>query len=74
MPTDNYQNYIRHLESKIQMSENARKGSDGWMFEADAHGILARAETAIRKICDHNSPYLQRMVTTPSTTKTKLLN
>lgn len=47
MPTDNYQNYIKHLESIIQMHENATKGPSGWVYSAEAYGILARAESAI---------------------------
>jgi len=62
MPTDNYQNYIKHLESIAQMYEGATKGNDGWVHDVDAHGILARAESAIRKICSDDSPYTKRMV------------
>ncbi len=62
MPTDNYQNYIKHLTSISEMQEKATKRSDGWLYDADAHGILARAESAIRKICSADSPYMDRMV------------
>jgi hypothetical protein len=61
MATDNYQNYIKHLESIIQMHENATKAPNGWVYSADAYGILARAESAIRKICSDGSPYRERM-------------
>lgn len=62
MPTDNYQNYIKHLESIIQMHENAPKAPNGWVYSADAYGILSRAESAIRKICSDDSPYRERML------------
>jgi hypothetical protein len=62
MPTDNYQNYIKHLESIVQMYEEASTGSDGWANESDAEGIPARSESAIRKICGDESPYTERMV------------
>ena len=63
MPTDNYQNYIKHLESIIQMHEQAPKQSTGLVYGAEAHGILARSESAIRKICIPDSPYTTRMET-----------
>jgi hypothetical protein len=61
MPTDNYQNYIKHLESIIQMYEKAPKAADGRVYGQDAYGTLARAETAICRICNDASPYRERM-------------
>ncbi len=61
MPTDKYRNYIKHLTSISEMYETATKRSDGWVYDAEAHGILARAESAIRKICSNPSPYMKRM-------------
>lgn len=61
LPTDNYQNYIKHLASISEMYDKATKRSDGWVYDAAAEGILARAESAIRKICNADSPYIERM-------------
>ena len=60
MPNNNYRSYIKHLESIIQMYEKAPKVND-WIYEGTAHGILARSEAAIRKICGDRSPYTERM-------------
>ncbi len=62
MPTDNYQNYIKHLESIIQAYGKAPKASTGHVYGQDAYGILARAESAIRRICSDDSPYRERMM------------
>lgn len=62
MTSVNYGNYIKHLQSIIQMYEKATKTPDGWVYDAAAHGILARAESAITKICSDDSPYMERMV------------
>jgi hypothetical protein len=64
MPTVNYQNYIKHLESLIQMYEKAPKDANGILFGQDAYGILARAESAIKRICSDDSPYRARMMKT----------
>lgn len=61
MASDQYRSYIKHLASIVQPYEQAPKRGDGWAFDSDSHGVLARAESAIRKICDDNSPYTQRM-------------
>ena len=63
MSNDNYRNYIKHLGSIVRTYEEAPKANDVWLFESDAHGILARAETAIRKVCGDESPYKNRMDT-----------
>jgi hypothetical protein len=55
------QNYIKHLESIIATYDGAPKNNQGWIFSATAHGILARAENAIKKICEETSPYTVRM-------------
>ena len=57
MPPESYQDYIKHLESIIQLHEQAPKQSNGLVYEGDAYGILARAESAIKKICRDDSPY-----------------
>lgn len=61
MPMPDYQRYIKHLQSIIAFYEDAPKTNTGILYEGDAHGVLARAESAIRKICDENSSYLKRM-------------
>lgn len=60
MTSDTYQNYIKHLDSIITMFENAPKDS-GWITESAAQGVLARAESAIHKICNEDSPYRTRV-------------
>jgi len=64
LPTENYQNYIKHLASISEMYDKAPKRSDGWVYDAEAEGILARAESAIRKICGADSSYIERMTKT----------
>lgn len=61
MPSVNYRNYIKHLKSIIQFFEQAPKTSEGWLYDQIAHGILARSETAILRICPEGSPYRARM-------------
>ncbi len=62
MAKETYQDYIKHLESIIQMHEKAPKQNNtGLVYAGDAHGILARAESAISKICNNDSPYTLRM-------------
>lgn len=59
MPTDDYQNYIKHLESILRMYEVA--ATDIGLIDSDAQGVLARAEAAINKICGEASAYTARM-------------
>src|SRR3979409_1232140 len=60
MPSDNYQNYIKHLDSILRMYEDADPGS-GFITDGDAVGVLARSEAAINKICGEASAYTSRM-------------
>lgn len=60
MAKDPYQNYIKHLESIIQMHENAPT-DNGFIYDSEAQGVLARAEAAITKICGEDSAYTSRM-------------
>jgi len=63
MAKETYQDYIKHLESIIEMHEKAPKQNNtGLVYAGDAHGILARAESAIGKICIRDSPYTLRMI------------
>jgi hypothetical protein len=61
MPRKTYQDYIKHLESIVRMYDTAPKDNLGWTHSATAHGILARAENAIKRICSDGSPYRLRM-------------
>lgn len=61
MSTNIYQQYIKHLDSIVQMYEDASKDADLNIPVASAHGICARAEAAVQKICRDNSPYLERV-------------
>ncbi|HEY6230775.1 MAG TPA: hypothetical protein VIW64_05905 [Pyrinomonadaceae bacterium] len=60
MAKDTYRNYIKHLESIIQMYKDAPV-SNGQIRDSDVQGILARAEAAIEKICGEDSAYTNRM-------------
>src|SRR5438309_3114032 len=60
MPTYNYENYIKHLESIVRMYEDAAT-DNGLVIDSDAQGVLARAEAAINKICGEDSAYTSRM-------------
>jgi hypothetical protein len=60
MPTDNYQSYVKHLESIVRMYDDAA-ADDGFIVDSDAQGLLARAEAAISKICGEASAYTSRM-------------
>jgi hypothetical protein len=59
MPTYNYENYIKHLESILRMYEDAAT-DNGLVIDSDAQGILARAEAAINRICGEDSAYTAR--------------
>lgn len=59
MAKDTYRNYIKHLESILQMYKEADP-SDDLIADAEAQGILARAEAAINRICGKDSAYTAR--------------
>jgi len=56
-----YQNYQKHLESIVKAYDTAGSKYSTGIEDPDAYGIVARAESAIRKICDEDSPYTKHM-------------
>jgi len=60
MPKNIYENYVRHLDSIIKMYADAPK-DNGFLYDDDANGVLARAESAINKICGKDSAYTSRI-------------
>lgn len=62
MAKNNYANYIKHLDSIIEMYAHADK-ENGFLYASEANGLLARAEAAINKISGEGSAYTSRMRT-----------
>lgn len=60
MKPSNYEHFTTHLASIVKMYEAADRKYDS-ISDADAHGIIARIEGAIQKICSDDSPYRKRM-------------